>query len=208
MAGHFEPKLIGDYDFGEVASSLQKMIRKGKEYEACYWAYILHQSGYGLYLWRRLAIIASEDVGGGDNMGAVMVDALRNNWLDVHKQVKEPVLDKLLFAIQAVLYLCRAKKSRECDSLTNLIDEKWKLGERLPVLEISKDCHTDVGRKIFGRFGANDGKEQERITKWFLEWGRVENEAYKDPWQPELEQVWRDNDKKRQNSVSQSVANE
>lgn len=206
MAGHWEPKLIGDYEWDEVVSSLQKMIRQGKEYETCWWCYVLHQSGYGLYLWRRLEIISSEDVAGGNDMAAVVVSALRDNWLDVHKQVKEPILDKLLFCCQAAIYLCRSKKSREVDSLVNLLDERWKLGERLPILEVSKDSHVASGRKIWGRFGANDGKEDIRLTKWFSEWGKVTNEAYPDKWQPELEKIWRDKAKVMKKDASQQVS--
>jgi hypothetical protein len=52
--GKLEPRLIGNYAFDETASSLQKMIRRAKEYEAYFWGYIFHQSGFGGYLWRRL----------------------------------------------------------------------------------------------------------------------------------------------------------
>ncbi len=34
----YEIKLINDYTFDEVASALQKCIRRNLEYEACYWA--------------------------------------------------------------------------------------------------------------------------------------------------------------------------
>lgn len=208
MAGRWEPKLIGDYEWDEVVSSLQKMIRAGKEYEACWWCYVLHQSGYGLYLWRRLEIISSEDVAGGNDMAAVVVASLRENWLDIHKQVKEPILDKLLFCCQAAIYLCRSKKSREIDSLVNLLDERWKAGERLEIEEIALDPHCLRGRKLNGRFGANDGRENERLDKWFSLWGKVTNEAYPDKWQPELEQIWRDKAKAMKNTAPQQVSHQ
>lgn len=44
----WEPHLIGNYEWDEVASSLQKMIRRGQEYEACFWGYVFHQSSFGV----------------------------------------------------------------------------------------------------------------------------------------------------------------
>jgi len=186
----WELRLIGDYDFGEVASSLQKMIRRGKEYEACYWAYIFHQSGYGEYLWRRLSIICSEDIGNGNPQAAILLNSLRNSWERLHKRIKEPSLDKLLFIIQTVLYLCKSQKTRENDSLSNLIDEHWKQGKRLVVPTVAKDCHTKIGRKKFGRFGAKDGKEKQRIEKWFKHWAYITNLAYPDKWEEKLKKLW------------------
>ena len=92
----WEPKLIGNYEFDEVASSLQKMIRRGKEYEACYWSYALHQSGFGQYLWRRLSIICCEDIGNGDLTASMLVSSLASSWERLHKHNKLPSLDKFL----------------------------------------------------------------------------------------------------------------
>jgi hypothetical protein len=58
-----ELRLIGGYQFDEVASALQKSIRSNEEYNACFWLYILYQSGYYKYCWKRLMVIASEDIG-------------------------------------------------------------------------------------------------------------------------------------------------
>jgi len=143
----WEPHLIGKCEWDETVSSLQKMIRRGKEYEACFWAYVLFQSGFGAYLWRRLSIICCEDIGNGDPTASILVSSLTTSWERLQKHNKLPSLDKFLLFTQAILYMCRAKKSREDDSLVNLIDENWKAGERLPVLDISKDSHTEVGKK-------------------------------------------------------------
>ena len=191
MGQQYELKLIGDHQWDETVSSLQKMIRRGKEYEAVYWAYVLHQSGFGQYVWRRLSIICCEDIGNGDSLAPVVVSSLQQAWLLLYKHDKEATLDKFLLVVQAVLYLCRAKKSRENDSLSNLIDEHFKSGKRLEVEEVAKDSHTEVGRKRFGKFGnLKDGKEQLRLDKWFSEWGHIENEAYPDKWLEELKTIW------------------
>lgn len=64
----YEIKLINDYRFDEVASAMQKCIRRNLEYEACWWAYIIHESKYHKYVWKRLLIIASEDIGNANPM--------------------------------------------------------------------------------------------------------------------------------------------
>ena len=56
----------GGYLMGEVASAMQKEIRRGHEREALFWATELDLAGYGDYVWKRLRIIASEDVGLAD----------------------------------------------------------------------------------------------------------------------------------------------
>jgi hypothetical protein len=186
----WEMRLTGDYAPDEVVSSLQKMIRRGREYEACYWAYILHQSGYGQYLWRRLTIITSEDLGNGDPQAAILVSSLQQSWLVLHKHDSKQNLDKFLLVIHAVLYLCRAKKSRENDSLCNLIDERFKSGERLGVEEVSLDSHCEGGRAVWGKFGAKDGKEKIRLDRWFSFNAYITNEAYKDKWVDQLKDLW------------------
>ncbi len=192
MAGKrpFKPKIIGDYEFDEVASALQKMIRRGKEYEAVYWAYLLHQSGYGRYLFRRLSIICAEDIGNGDPMAAVVLSSIQQSWLVLHKHNKEAVLYKFLLAVQAVLYLCRAKKTREDDSLLNLINYRWMQGERLEIPEIAIDPHTAKGKKTYGKFDdLKDGKEEERLDRWYGESSIVKNEAYEDKWHKSLKEI-------------------
>lgn len=187
----WEPKLIGEYDFGECASALQKSIRRGMEYEACYWAYIFHASGYGEYLWRRLSTICAEDIGNGDPQTHILLNALRESWQLIHKRVKYHTNDKFLFVVQSILFMCRAKKSRENDSLVNLIDEHWKQGKRFEIPRYAIDPHCDRGKEEFGKFGdMEDGKEETRIEMWFSEWSKVNNLAYPDKWQEELKELW------------------
>ena len=189
--GKWEPRLIGNYAFDECASSLQKMIRRSKEYEACFWGYVLHQSSFGGYLWRRLSIIACEDIGNGTPEAATLVNALWSNWERLHKHSKEPSLDKFLLPCQAILYMCRCKKTRENDSLVNLIHENWKNNKRLEILEISKDCHTEAGRSQYGKFGnLSDDKEKLRLEMWFQRWSWISNKAYKDKWEEEIKEIW------------------
>ncbi len=185
----WKPRVIGDYEFDEVASAMQKMIRRGKEYEACYWAYILHHSGYGQYVWRRLIIISAEDVGNGDPNAAILVNACATNWERLHKHTKDVNLSKCLLVIQSVLYLCRCKKVREVDSLANLLNERFNRGERIEIPEIAIDPHTQQGKLLFGRFGDNDGKEKDRRDRWFDESSVVTNKAYEDKWKEDFREL-------------------
>lgn len=190
MAGkHFELKVIGEYEFDEVSSALQKMIRRSKEYEACYFAYLIHQSGYGEYLWGRLIVITSEDVGSGDPLAPVVVNALHQNWQAWHKHTKTPELTKFFMVVHAVLYLCRSAKNRENDSLLNLIHSQFSDGKRIEVPEIAKDIHTAVGKAQYGRLGQKDGRELERWKRWFEESSVVSNVAGADPWHLDFQQL-------------------
>lgn len=192
MAGKapYKPTLIGGYEWDEVSSALNKMIRRNKEYEACFFGYVIHQSGYGLYLWRRLALVSAEDVGNASPMCQIMVDALASNWERMRKQSKEPTLAQLALVFQAIQFLCKADKTRETDDLRNLIAQEYEhLGKRLEIPEIAKDCHTVAGRKLFGRFGDNDGREEERLRLWRSEWNVVEPEAYKGKYLEKLKLV-------------------
>ena len=54
------------YEPHEVVSALQKAIRRGQVNAALYWAAEMEQSGYTTWLWKRLLMIASEDVGRAD----------------------------------------------------------------------------------------------------------------------------------------------
>ena len=76
----YQIKLIHDYQFDEAASALQKSIRRNMEYEACWWSFVIHESGYFKYVWKRLMIIASEDVGNATPEAALIVHALQQNY--------------------------------------------------------------------------------------------------------------------------------
>lgn len=194
MAGYYEPKLVDGWKWDEVASSLQKSIRRGLEYEACYFAYIFHISGYDGYLWRRLATITSEDIGNGNPNAILVLNALKNSREDTHRSNKEPTLDKFLFFIHAIIFLCRGLKSRENDNLANLIEEQYKTGLRLEIPSYAKDSHTEVGRKCeYGRFGdLKDGKEELRLKMWFTIWSQLDKLAYPDKYESTIRKIWTD----------------
>ncbi len=149
------------YFFNEVASALQKeirrareetatsvktsvktkRIRRAREETALFWALELYGTAPN-YCWKRLAIIASEDIGMADPHAAVLVQAL---WAS-HDRIRAiqkkgmPVEGDLL--AHAVLYLCRTGKNRLVDEYKNAILKDIAEGWRPQVPSYAKDVHT------------------------------------------------------------------
>src|ERR1017187_10937004 len=74
-------KTASGYLNSECTSAMQKCIRRGLEEEALFWATELDQAGYGAYVWKRLQIIASEDIGLADSNVCIQVRALYEDWV-------------------------------------------------------------------------------------------------------------------------------
>jgi hypothetical protein len=103
-------KTIGGYNGYQVVSALQKCIRRGLEQDALFWATELWASSSQTgreYIWHRLRVIASEDIGLADNDACVQVSALYANF------TRRP--NEKIFLWHAVLLLARAPKSRIVD---------------------------------------------------------------------------------------------
>src|ERR1051325_2530335 len=105
----------GGYNVGEVASAMQKCIRRGRADDALFWATELDLAGYGEYVFKRLRIIASEDIGLADNSAAQLVAALYASWAAQRKKEDQRHAPERLFLVHAVLYLAGARKSRMVD---------------------------------------------------------------------------------------------
>lgn len=130
------------FDAYECVSAVQKMIRRGQEEDAIWFALELDQSGYSAWIWRRLKIVASEDVGVAEPLAALTVRALYENWQDERQRNKRA--QGGLYLVHAVVVLCRAKKSRIADSA--LI----ALGEAAPpraIPDVALDVHCRAGQR-------------------------------------------------------------
>lgn len=144
----FDTKTAGGYALDEVTSALQKCIRRGLEEEAMFWALEMADSGYGQYLWRRLMVIAAEDIGLADPQALIVASG---GWLATKESTKSftsPPGMKLEFLGPTILYLCRAPKNREGDDFCWYIMERRKRGLRLQVPDFALDEHTDRGRQM------------------------------------------------------------
>ncbi len=141
-----------------AVSALIKALRRGQEFEALYWARQI-ESGYWKYLWRRLRIFASEDVGLADSQAAVLVASLADTYsvLVAERRTKWQKPDRSPLT-HAVLYLARCEKSREVDDLLNSADmlEEWAWMPNIGA-EVY-DIHTDEGKENL------DGRD--RLRHW------------------------------------------
>lgn len=163
---------------GEVASALQKAIRRGREREALYWASQLDKAGFGLYVWRRLRIIASEDVGLADNDTVLLVNTLYENWLEARGRVSSEVMKTRwprLFVTHAVLLLARAHKSRIVDHAAMVA---YDGDERFEIPDYALDRHTKRGRRR-GR----------GIAHFFDVASLLANEGLDDPYREEAREI-------------------
>ncbi|HVT74569.1 MAG TPA: hypothetical protein VHD61_15655 [Lacunisphaera sp.] len=136
---------VGGYKNEDAASALQKSIRRGLADDALFWATELDRSGWGEYVWKRLRIIASEDVGGADPHLVLQVRALYENWKDLRKKEDSAHAPERLFLVDAVLRLARARKSREVDHALVVFYEGERPARAVP--DYAHDRHTSTGRK-------------------------------------------------------------
>lgn len=161
------------YDLGEVASAMQKAIRRGDTKLAGYWALELWTSGYGPYVWRRLLTISAEDCWG---ILTCEIEALHRSYELVNKGKPAREHRGRIFISKAVILLCAAKKNRDADHLQNftydalagidadkLARDLLKAG-RIAVPDYAFDCHTQKGRKR-GKTRADFFREEQRALK-------------------------------------------
>jgi len=85
----FARKTLGGYTLGEVISALQKEIRRGNESAAMYWA-IEIESVERKYLWNRLKVIVSEDIGLASTETNIMVGMLGDWYNDAYARKVSP----------------------------------------------------------------------------------------------------------------------
>jgi replication-associated recombination protein RarA len=142
----------GGYNCAEVSSALQKCIRRGLEEQALFWATELDIAGFGEYVWKRLRIIASEDVGLADSAVASTILALYQNWREQAKKKDVRHAPERLFLVHAVLILCRAPKSRTVDHALIAMYEAPRHGQsgsdQREIPDFALDRHTAAGRKL------------------------------------------------------------
>lgn len=135
------------YDFYEVASAFQKSIRRGLLEDAMYWGIELYESSYAEYAWKRMIIMASEDVGLGEPSCIVQIMALKQSY-DFLELRHDQGAKKLPFT-QAVVVLVKSRKSRFIDHAITVYWQQNK-EEVKPIPDWAFDMHTRKG-KAMGR---------------------------------------------------------
>lgn len=139
-------KTASGYLNSECTSALQKCIRRGLEEEALFWATELDLEGYGAYVWKRLQIIASEDIGLADPPVCIQVRALYENWVEQRKNAEKDrrSITGRIFLVHAILVCVRAKKSRMVDTALITMYESERPKREIP--DFALDMHTAKGR--------------------------------------------------------------
>lgn len=145
MSSGYELKTLRGYDFGEVVSALQKSIRRGLEKDALYWAVELDKSGFSEYVWKRIKIMTSEDVGIAEPNMPANISGLYQMWLDQKKKKDEKHAPERLFLVHAVILLSRARKSRIVDHALCIY---YNSTERIEIPDFALDKHTLAGKKM------------------------------------------------------------
>lgn len=126
------------------ASALQKALRRGEIEEAMFWAVELELSRYGEYLWKRMRVVASEDIGMANPDAAVQVRALYENWKEFRKGASK---SERLMIVQAVLVLATSPKSRAVDHLNMVaFTEHDEKATTHVTPDYAYDMHTQQGR--------------------------------------------------------------
>lgn len=158
------------YSFFEVASAFQKSIRRGLEEEALYWGTELDKSGFGEYVWKRMRIIASEDIGLAEPMFPAVIFSLYQMWVAIRKKKDEKHGPERLFLVHGILLLVRAQKSRLVDHAT--IAYYMSDLPRREIPDYALDKHTMRGRRMGRSF-----------DHFFTEGMKLENQAdLEDPY--------------------------
>ena len=162
-ADGFQIKTKNGYPLMEVISALQKEIRRGKEFEALYWAFELLPN-FEFYFWRRLKVIINEDVGIADPKNFLYVEALQKQYFEMRSRGD---LSAVLPVANIILIICRSPKTRVADDMVVVMMERIAHNKiHLEIPDYAVDKHTARGR------GMKRGWEH-----WKKEGKRIENEA-------------------------------
>jgi replication-associated recombination protein RarA len=139
------PQTQRGYDLNELFSALQKDIRRGKEYQALFWAAEI-ESFCPAGLWNRLKVIASEDIGPANPIMPVIIETLEKQYCDSRKRENDSYR---LFLSNAIVILARSRKSRITDDLLNIVyGEIQHEDKKLPIPDYALDMHTLRGKRM------------------------------------------------------------
>jgi replication-associated recombination protein RarA len=142
MAWNAVPTVRG-YDMKEVVSALQKAIRRSDDEAALFWAVELDRSGYGQYMWRRLLIMVSEDIGLANPELPSQINSLFNIYTEL-KAWKNANHPERLQIVHAVLLMARSPKSRMLDHACHVA---YTTNETIPMPDYALCMHTGRGRQ-------------------------------------------------------------
>jgi len=173
------------YDVWELLSALQKDIRRGNEGQALFWAVEL-ESFNPHTLWKRLEVIASEDIGVANPVIPIVVDVLEDQYFEGKKRdekKKRRKYDFRIFLANAIVILSRSQHSRIAVDLLNVVySEIQHENKMLPIPDYALDRHTRRGRRM-GRVG------KEGWEHFFSEGTKQSNEAFPNPYTERAKEI-------------------
>ena len=140
-----------------LISALQKAIRRNRPALAAYAASDLLRSNYGDWLWRRLTVVAAEDVAA---LVTTEILALRDA-CERERRARRGQPPTRVFVGKAILLLCGAWKSRDVDHLNCLVVDRIEGDDPALIAVLIEaeddmtplpawvfDCHTSEGRRM------------------------------------------------------------
>jgi replication-associated recombination protein RarA len=170
---------VNGYAFDELRSVLQKSIRRSLVEEAVLAAYEFFLSGAEAEeaLWRRLEIIATEDVGFGLVEAPAILEALNQQRLRMADRG-----DRWMYSVHAVRLLATAKKDNTTMELASWAQFVVARGERRVEVE---DFHVD----LHTRRGAAMGRD---VKHWWTQGAKLENKLNEEetPWGQYLDDLY------------------
>lgn len=143
----FELRTKNGYKLDEIVSALQKEIRRGNELMASYWAFEMNESGFWRYCFRRLQVIAGEDIGLANPEAMILVSSTYSSLLAQDKVKKIIQVDNNILGF-IISYMARSKKSRHIDMLGGVILKQKEQGWKPEVPDIALDMHCERGRTM------------------------------------------------------------
>lgn len=141
-------RTLGGYYCGEAASALQKCIRRSDEEGAIFWATELDLTGYGEYVWKRLRIMVSEDIGLAVPLMPAIIHGLYSTWVELRKKKDEHAKPERLQLMHAVILMARAPKSRIVDHACCVYYARPATRPHPEVPDVAIDKHTPRGRAM------------------------------------------------------------
>jgi replication-associated recombination protein RarA len=170
---------VNGYPFDELRSVLQKSIRRGLLEDAVLAAHEFFSSGPEAeeVLWRRLEIIATEDVGFGLIEAPAILEALNAQRLRMADRG-----DRWMYSVHAVRLLTTAKKDNTSMELATWANFVTARGERkVEVEDYMVDLHTKrgaaMGRDV-AHWWSDGAKLSNKLSEEQSLWGKYLDGVY------------------------------
>ena len=133
------------YIMFEVVSALQKSIRRNDENGAMYWA-LEFLPKFEAYLWRRLLIIAQEDIGLASPDTVQFITTQCQAWFTMRRLGGNG--ECRLVLANTILSMCRSPKARLADHFQCVVTYSRNNGTKYAIPDYALDKHTLKGKQM------------------------------------------------------------